>query len=124
MAQEIGETPARGLNRLRLANPAQLLLDAPSNRSEQIGRLEFGQGRDLGFRDATVGPLEDGRAQRLGQFILPSFGPAHLTMMALKESMSYTTLDGTSSIGTRNQAPSIRGRSLPCRAPSPPVSAS
>src|SRR5271154_4540916 len=61
-----------------LANPAQLFLDAPSNRGEQIGSLEFGQGRDLRLSEATVGPLEDGPAKRLGQFVLPGFGPAHL----------------------------------------------
>jgi hypothetical protein len=78
MTQEVGETPARGLNRLCLANPAQLFLDARSRRGEQIGSLEFGQGRDLSFSEATVGLLEDGPAQRLGQFVLPGFGPAHL----------------------------------------------
>jgi hypothetical protein len=37
MPQEVGETPSRGLNRLRLADPAQLFLDAPAmavNRSD------------------------------------------------------------------------------------------
>src|SRR4051812_46180419 len=78
VAQEIGNSPASGLDRLRLANPAQLLLDAPSDGGEQVGSLEFGEGGDLRFGEPTVCPLQDGPAQRLGQLALPGFDPADL----------------------------------------------
>ena len=40
----IMETKETGLNGLRLANPAQLFLDAPSDSGEQVGCLKFSQG--------------------------------------------------------------------------------
>ena len=78
VAQEIGDPPASGLHRLRLPNPAQLLLDAPGDGGEQVGGLEFGQGGDLRFGEPTVCPLQDGPAQRLGQLAVPGFDPADL----------------------------------------------
>src|SRR4249920_1124586 len=70
--------PAGSLNGLRLANPAQLFLDAPSDSGEQVGCLKFGQGGGLRFGETSVRAFQDGPAERLGELAVPGFRAADL----------------------------------------------
>lgn len=69
IAQKVGHSPARGLNGVRLADPAQLLLDPPGDGSEQVGCPEFGQGRGVSFDEATVSALQDGQRNAFGSLL-------------------------------------------------------
>ena len=69
--------PARGLSRLGLAHPAELLLDAPGDGGEKVAGLQFGQGLGLGVGE-RLGPLQHGPAEGLGQLVVFGFGPADL----------------------------------------------